>query len=144
MYARASDLFQRPLEMTVATSDSGGSFDPDIFGPPFWFTIHNASIAYYDNPNETARSMMKNFIRSIPVIVPCTKCKEHAHAYIRTQNLDKAVKNRKNLFDFFLQFHNYVNAKGGRPAMTLTEAQNLYGYFRRGMGGTVKITYVEG
>lgn len=141
MYARASDLLKRPLEMVITTSETGGSFDPDIFGPPFWFTLHNAAVAYYDKPNEVAKTMMKNFIASIPVIIPCVKCKEHAHAYIRQQNLDHAVQNRKFLFDFFLQFHNYVSAKGGRPAMSLKDAQELYGYFRRGMDGTVKITY---
>lgn len=142
MYARASDLLQRPLEMTITTSEVGGSFDPDIFGPPFWFTLHNAAVAYYDRPNDVVKSMMKSFIKSLPVVIPCVKCKEHAHTYLRHQNIDLAVQNRKNLFDFFLQFHNYVNAKGGRPAMSLKDAQELYGYFRRGGRGTMKITYV--
>ena len=141
MYARAQDLMKAPLNMDVTKSMVGGSFDPDIFGPPFWFTLHNASVAYYDYPNEVAKQMMKQFIYSIPVIIPCVKCKEHAHAYIQKQNIDDAVANRKNLFEFFLTFHNYVNNKGGRLPMSLKEAQDLYGYFRKGGQGTVKITY---
>lgn len=141
MYARAKDLIKKPLAMDVTTSVVGGSFDPDIFGPPFWFTLHNAAVAYYEYPTDSVKNMMKQFIYSIPVIIPCVKCKEHAYAYLQSQNIDEAVSSRKNLFQFFLTFHNYVNSKGGRPMMSLPEAQELYGYFRKGGMGTVKITY---
>lgn len=132
---------KRPLEMEVTTSVVGGSFDPDIFGPSFWFTLHNAAVAYYDYPNDLAKAMMRQFIYSIPVIIPCIKCKEHAYAYIRTQDVNCAVENRKNLFRFFVTFHNYVNAKGGRQPMSIAEAEDLYGFHRRGGAGTVKIVY---
>lgn len=142
MYARANNLFIKPLEMTITTSKTGGSFDPDIFGPSFWFTLHNAAVAYHDTPNDAVKNMMKNFIASLPAVIPCATCKNHAHAYLRQQNLDDAVQNRERLFEFFVRFHNHVNAKGGRPIMNLEDAQNLYGYFRRETGGTIKITYV--
>lgn len=141
MYSRASQLMKRPLEMEISTSVVGGSFDPDIFGPAFWFTLHNAAVAYYEYPNETAQQMMKQFIHSLPVVIPCVKCKEHAYAYIKSQDVNCAVQNRKNLFEFFVTFHNYVNAKGGRPSMTIEEAYDLYGYHRNGRAGTVKIVY---
>lgn len=141
MYANIHQLMKIPVEMGISTSVVGGSFDPDIFGPPFWFTLHNAAVAYYDYPNAAARAMMKQFIYSIPVIIPCVKCKEHAYAYIKSQNVDCAVENRRNLFEFFVTFHNYVNAKGGRQPMSMQTAEDLYGYYRRGRGGTVKIVY---
>lgn len=141
MYAKANQIFQQPLEMNISTTIVGSSFDPDMFGPPFWFVLHNAAVSYYDNPNQTAKIMMKSFIKSLPIVIPCIKCKEHAYVYLKEQNIDAAVLNRSNLFKFFTTFHNYVNSKGGRPSMSLENAKELYGFYNSNIGSSMKITY---
>jgi hypothetical protein len=141
MYARMNQIYDQPIEMKVTTTLSGNSTDPDIFGPPFWFVLHNAAVGYYDTPNGLAQDMMRNFLYSIPVIIPCIKCKEHAYTYLRMCDIDKAVQSRSALFKFFVDFHNYVNGKGGRPQMSLEDAKAMYGFFNYGQGGTMKITY---
>ena len=141
MYARVSQLYQNPLEMNIETTLVGNSSDPDIFGPPFWFVLHNAAVGYYVNPTVTSKRMMKQFLLSLPIIIPCSKCKEHAYDYLKNRDLDYATQSRSHLFEFFVDFHNFVNERGRRPVMCLEDAKNLYGFNRYGMGGSMKITY---
>lgn len=133
------------INMNISTTTQGGSFDPEIFGPPFWFTLHNAAVAYFDKPTLEMRTMMKRFIMSIPIIVPCDMCRKHSYDYIQAQEtkglIDKCVSDRSQLFQFFLDFHNYVNSKKGSPLISLEDAQLLYGYFRQGNPSTITITY---
>ena len=78
---------------------------------------------------------MKDFIIAIPIMLPCLKCKDHATSYIESnlEKLDKIVSSRKNLFNFFVDFHNYVNKTYGKRIFTYEEATVLY-------NGNVKIS----
>jgi hypothetical protein len=71
---------------------------------------------------------MKNIILGIPVLLPCENCKEHSTAYIesRLNELDDIVSTRDKLFNFFVDFHNYVNKRYGKKIFTYEEARKLY------------------
>ena len=113
----------------------GNGTSPDVFGPPFWFTLHNGANKYPENPNKIIHQKMKNFIIAVPVMLPCLKCKDHAISYIESQleNLDKIVSSKNNLFNFFVDFHNDVNKRYGKKIFTYEEANELY-------NGNIKIS----
>ena len=106
----------------------GNGTSPDVFGPPFWFTLHNGANKYPENPNKIVQKKMKDFIIAIPIMLPCLKCKDHATSYIEShlEKLDEIVSSRKNLFNFFVDFHNYVNKKYDKRMFTYEEANKLY------------------
>ena len=68
-------------------------------------------------------------------MLPCLKCKDHAISYIESnlEKLDDIVSSRNKLFNFFVDFHNYVNKRYGKNILTYQQAEQLY-------NGTVKIT----
>ena len=101
---------------------------PETFGPAQWFTYHNGAANYPVNPPSLTKERMKNFILGIPVMIPCAKCKEHATAFIENHfdKLDEIVENRTNLFNFFVDFHNYVNKRYNKKIFTHEEAWKLY------------------
>jgi hypothetical protein len=113
----------------------GNGTSPDVFGPPFWFTLHNGASKYPDDPSKIVQAKMKNFIIAIPIMLPCLKCKDHATSYIETnlEKLDDIVSSRNKLFNFFVDFHNYVNKRYGKNILTYQQAEQLY-------NGSVKIT----
>lgn len=106
----------------------GNGTSPDVFGPPFWFTLHNGASKYPDEPSSIVQTKMKNFIIAIPVMLPCLKCKDHATSYIESnlEKLDTIVSSRKNLFNFFVDFHNYVNKQYGKNILSYEQAEELY------------------
>lgn len=114
-------------EEEVKTIRKNGDL-PEVFGPPLWFSLHNASAFYPDNASPVYAERMKNIIIGLPVLIPCGTCKEHATVYIE-QNKHKLMeicKTRTTLFEFFVDFHNYVNKRLGKREFTIEEAKSMY------------------
>lgn len=102
--------------------------DPEVFGPAFWFTLHNGSIRYPEEASPIVLEKMKGFILGLPYMVPCENCQSHAISYIEKHydELSEVCKGQKNLFKFFFDFHNYVNKRLGKPEMSFENAWQLY------------------
>lgn len=115
---------------TIQTSFSSNPklTDPKIWGPSFWFTLHNGSIHYPDNPTQRVKELMKYRIMSIPYEIPCEKCKLHAHSYTqsRTHELDTIVSSKENLFNYYVDFHNKVNERYGKPILSYEKAYKIW------------------
>lgn len=101
---------------------------PHVFGPPVWFTLHNAASHYPEEASPIYAEKMKNIILSIPLLIPCKTCKLHATAYIEDikDYLPDICASRKNLFNFFVDFHNFVNKRLDKPIVSYDEAKILF------------------
>lgn len=101
---------------------------PNVFGPPMWFTFHNGARKYPIRASPICAQRMKGYIIGIPVTIPCETCSDEATAYIesRRDQLDNIVSGRDPLFRFFVDFHNHVNKRLGKPEMAYVDAYNMY------------------
>ena len=100
---------------------------PEVWGPAFWFSLHNGAARYPSKASPLWKRRMKSFIRGIPVMVPCEKCADHATAYIESRSdLDEVVENKDNLFKFFVDFHNFVNDRLGKAKIPMEAAHKMY------------------
>jgi hypothetical protein len=139
MYARAIDI--KPLNMRITSSNTGSSYDPDVFGPALWFSLHNTATTYPDYPDFTTKSKMKNFLINLDLLIPCQLCKTHWNENLKKYNLDVVVNSRENLFSFFVFAHNHVNFMSNKSQMTVETAKNIYGFYRPGFGSSIRISY---
>ena len=116
------------IEITFENLKDLNTSNPNIWGPPLWFTLHNTAIKYPVIASPLYTSNMKNFINSIPYILPCEKCKVHAINYIDTikDELDYICNGRENLFKFFVDFHNSVNKRNNKKEISYDEAYKIY------------------
>jgi hypothetical protein len=106
-----------------------GSSNPLVWGPLFWYTLHNSAIHYPVNASPLVKQRILNRIQAIPYEVPCKACQIHASAYIESlsdYDLDKIVSGRDNLFKFYVDFHNSVNTRLGKPVWSYQQALNYY------------------
>lgn len=144
-YKRVRDLYGQPIKMNVDIHQRrtvvGSSFDPEIFGPSLWFILHNGVTNYPSNPTRFVQNGMKLLILNIPLLIPCLACREHFYTSVRASNLDLAVSSRDELFKFFVNVHNYVSSRYGKPQMSLNDAKRFYGFDNPGVGTSVEITY---
>ena len=91
------------------------------FGPKLWYVLHNAALAFPEDPTELVKYRMKNLILGIPYLVPCESCFEHSLEYIdNINNLDEICSSRRKLIKFFVEFHNSVNKRLGKSIYFLT------------------------
>jgi len=122
------NIIKPTIELTYKEEPNLPTSSPQVFGPPMWFTLHNAAAYYPENASPITKERMKNVILGLPVLIPCAKCKEHATSYIEKHynDLDKICSGRDSLFKFFVDFHNYVNQRYSKRIFTYEEAMKLY------------------
>lgn len=116
------------LNMKWKTVEYANPTDPRVWGPAFWFTLHNGSVNYPIKASPTWKDRMKGFILGIPVMIPCEKCRDDATSHIEANchRLNEIVSGREQLFNFFVSFHNYVNERYDKPKMSNEDAYDLY------------------
>jgi hypothetical protein len=125
----------------ITSAVVGSSYDPTIFGPSLWFVLHNGATAYPALPTPYVREGMRQLLTTMPLLVPCATCREHFYAFLKACDLNAAVQSRESLFAFLVAAHNYVNARYGKPTMSVAEAKAMYGYDNIGRGSRVRLTY---
>jgi len=102
--------------------------DPEVWGPAFWFTLHNGAAKYPISASPITKNRMKSYILGIPFVLPCEACKIHATNHIEKNknNLDDICSGMKKLFKFFVDFHNIVNKRYNKPIVSLEDAHKMY------------------
>ena len=127
------------VEMKFENLKDTSTSNPNIWGPPLWFTLHNTAIKFPVNASPLYISKMKDFIISIPYILPCEQCKVHASNYIEEnkQDLDNICSGREKLFKFFVDFHNKVNKRQNKTEISYEDAYKIY----TGQAFVTKISY---
>lgn len=102
--------------------------DPTVWGPIFWFSLHNGAAKYPENPSNHIKEKIKGFIMGIPYMLPCETCSEHAKDFIEKNKdrLDAIVKDKDSYFKFTHEFHNNVNDIVGNEKISLEEAKKIY------------------
>ena len=101
---------------------------PSVWGKSLWFSFHHGALYYPKNPNAETQINMLNFIKAIPLMIPCDYCRKHSSDYIEARKdiLKIAVSSSDELFKFFWEFHNFVNKETKKRIFTLEEAVDLY------------------
>lgn len=132
MYSNIGDFFKK-YENKELYNNTGSNVqvmtsNPNIWGPPFWFSLHISALYYPEEASPIVRERMKNRILAIPYEIPCGLCRPHASSYIEKnkENLDNIVNGRESLFRFYLDFHNAVNARYGKEQWSYERAYNHY------------------
>lgn len=129
------------MDMNISYSIVGSSVDPSIFGPAMWFTFHNGAVQYPNRPTEFIKHGMKQFLLNVPIMIPCISCREHFYTLLSHTDLDQVVSSREALFKFWVDAHNYVNKRYGKPVISLRDAKDLYGFNDPSTGSFIRIKY---
>ena len=121
-------ITHKPLEITWNTKKYVNTQDPRVWGPSFWFTLHNGAASYPNKASPLVINRTKGFIMGLPFMLPCENCKVHAANYIQKNKdkLDDICGSREKLFNFFVDFHNIVNKRYNKPQISYEQARNIY------------------
>lgn len=104
-----------------------GTQKPEIFGPSFWFILHSGSVHLPENLSPISANRLKAFVNGIPEMLPCVQCSEHARSYIEANR--QTIENFKrgdDVFKFYVDFHNFVNIRLGKPLVSYDQAYRMY------------------
>ena len=92
-----------------------------------WHIFHSFSILYPDEPTIEQQLMTKNFIKKITTNlgVICSSCGGNKDKFISNYETDLAVSSKKNLIQFFCDYHKHVNTKL-RPQQQFNYEPDIY------------------
>lgn len=115
------------IEITYTEAKLNPS-DPNVWGPSLWLSLHTGAITYPIAASPITAHRMRGFILGLPFILPCETCSAHAIEYVEKSKpiLDHVCSGRQPLFKFFVDFHNSVNARLGKPIVTIDHAYKMY------------------
>jgi hypothetical protein len=101
-------------------------FQPSVWGPFFWHTIHIVALGYPKNPTYTDKKSAKEFYESLAHLLPCSLCREHYKKHIVDKPISTFLDSRTDLIKWTIDIHNEVNKKTGKPEWTLEEVLSYY------------------
>ena len=106
----------------------GNTANPSFWGPAYWRSLHTVAAWYPMKAAPLVKERMKSRILAIPIEVPCQSCQHHANSYIESKRdeLDQIVSGRHALGKFFVEFHNMVNKRYGKPIWSYEDAYKMY------------------
>lgn len=97
--------------------------EKSFWGPSTWCTIHTAAVGY-KRENMTS---FKQFIYSLPLLLPCEYCREHLYENLRTIPLtEEALSDNKNLFLWSYMLHDQVNHQLRKQSPVYPIAERFY------------------
>ena len=96
----------------------------EIWGNAGWKFSHIITFAYPDTPTDAQKQSALNYFQSFSDILPCGKCQTHYREMIAKN--PPPVDSMDQLSRWFVNLHNQVNMRLGKPTMTYEEAKELY------------------
>lgn len=88
-------------------------------GPEIWRALHVAALEWNGD-----RQRLANAINRTTTAVPCGECKKHWIEMIQQKPI--TAKTAEEFFALTVEWHNEVNARLGKPQLTIEEAKAIY------------------
>lgn len=83
-----------------------------------WHIFHSFSVMYPDEPTKEEQLRTKNFINKITnnLGIICSSCNsKNKDTFIKNYDIDLAVSSKKNMINFFCDYHKSVNTTLRQP-----------------------------
>lgn len=104
---------------------------PPLFGPPIWFFSHSGLRIYAldekkDDPlNPEHLNQIIYYIKNLCKYLPCGGCSFHCQVYVAQNPPEKLIQTGYQAWKYMHDFHNAVNVRLGKIALTLDEADQV-------------------
>jgi hypothetical protein len=90
----------------------------NIWGPPFWLSLHTISFNYPLKPTEQDKVNYKNFYTSFQNVIPCSICKKNYIRHLKEHPIDNYLSSRRKLSEWVIDMHNMVNGETGKKILS--------------------------
>ena len=97
------------------------------WGPLLWGFIHTISIVDFEEEAQVrfTKEAVES-LRGVGACIPCKKCRVHYDTFFQTEIEGRDRFGRMELFRLFVEFHNTINQKYGKPVLTYEEAHKIW------------------
>lgn len=100
------------------------NFDPQIWGPHFWYVLHLITFGYPDEPSYIDQRGYHDFFVNLQHVIPCYNCRKHYTKHLQEHPIGPYLNTKYNLVKWLVNLHNIVNKALNKnlPDITIEEA----------------------
>jgi len=102
------------------------SFDPNVWGPHYWFFLHTVAMSYPQRPNAVTKKKYYELIQNLPLFIPVEKMGNDFSHLLDTYPVTAYLDSRESLIKWMHFIHNKINEKLEKPKISLNEYYYRY------------------
>ena len=102
------------------------SFDPEVWGPHYWFFLMTIAISYPLKANEITRKKYYDLISNIPLFIPHPPIGNKFSNLLDKYPVSPYLEGKDAFLKWVNFIHNKINVELGKDEKTLTESLNSY------------------
>jgi len=101
-------------------------YDPNVWGPHFWFFIMTLAMTYPRYPNEVTKRKYYDFIQNLPVFIPSTEIGNKFSEILDKYPVTPYLTNRDSFIRWVYFLHNRINNITGKDEISYDAAIENY------------------
>lgn len=123
---RPQKLTTTPVPLTKVAAPVLPTVDTSVWGAPLWSVLHGAAAGA---SSRAFAAQWNNILSALRTGLPCPDCSAHFNAWYETHPLKWSLipfRGSPHIVRWFLDLHNDVNLRTGRPVWTITQLNAVY------------------
>ena len=101
-------------------------FDPNIWGPHYWFFLHTVAHSYPEVANATLKRKYYDLIQNMPLFIPNEEIGDHFQELLDKYPVSPYLDKRDSFIRWVIFIHNKINIQLGKEELTFNEAIDTY------------------
>jgi hypothetical protein len=101
-------------------------FDPDVWGPHYWFFLHSIAYSYPESPNAVTKRKYYDLIQNFPLFIPVSEMGDKFSRLLDKYPVSPYLSSRESIIRWVHFIHNKVNGSIGHPEITYMESVDEY------------------
>ena len=102
------------------------NFNPEIWGPHYWFFLYTLTLSYPLNPNNITKKKYYDFIQNLPLFIPSNEIGNNFSKFLDEYPVSPYLESRESFTKWVHFIHNKINIYLGKKIISYEEALNNY------------------
>lgn len=101
-------------------------FDPNVWGPHYWFFLMTMATSYPLKANDVTKKKYYDFINNLPIFIPHASIGNKFSQLIDKYPVSPYLEGKDQFLKWVNFIHNKINEEIGKDEISLAEALNAY------------------
>jgi hypothetical protein len=102
------------------------NFEPDVWGPHYWFFLHTIAHSYPESPNAVTKRKYYDLIQNMPLFIPVSDIGNKFSNLLDKYPVTPYLDSRESFIRWVHFIHNKVNVSIGKEEVSFLKSIDIY------------------
>jgi len=102
------------------------NFEPDVWGPHYWFFLHTSAHSYPESPNAVTKRKYYDLIQNMPLFIPVSEIGNKFSNLLDKYPVTPYLDSRESFIRWVHFIHNKVNVSIGKEEISFLKSIDIY------------------